>query len=249
MMKKTKITLFVQLAFALLLICQGCDKMEDSYKQYLEGGELIYPGKADSLKAFPGKNRVKLRWLIVSDPKVVGAKVYWNNKSDSVNVPIRKTSSTDTISVIIPGMEEGLYTFDVYTYDAAGHRSVGSQVIGEAYGASFQNTLANRLVKSVQWLNLAQTGTTPAFRGGEITWYSASVLAVFIDIGYTREDGSAASVREEPVRVPGRPVSFRETTRLPGWNKDLSFRYRTAFKPDSAAIDTFYTDYTVYNPH
>lgn len=248
-MKKIKVNLIFQLAFVLLFICQGCEKMEDTYKQYLDGGEIIYPGRADTLKAFPGKNRIKLQWLIVSDPKVVRAMVYWNNKADSVEVRIHKTANTDTVSVVIPGLDEGLYTFDVYTYDAAGHRSVRSQVIGEVFGASFQRTLANRLVKTVQWLNLPQQGEIPAFRGGQITWYGVNVLAVFMDIRYTREDETGAVLREVPVKTPGRQPLFRETTRLPLWKQNTPVRYRTAFMPDSAAIDTFYTDYTIYNTH
>ncbi|WP_256005294.1 DUF4998 domain-containing protein [Pedobacter deserti] len=234
--------------FALVtVIAASCEKMEETYNGYLKEGEIIYPGKADSLMAFPGNGRIGLQWLIVSDPKVEKAIVYWNNHADSVVVPIRKTSQVDVIKVTLPDMEEGLYTFDVYTYDKSGNRSVGSQVIGEVFGESYQRTISNRLIRSVSWLNLPQQGSVPAFRGAEISWYGVNAQAIFIDITYTREDGTTGTHREEPVRVSGRPPLFRETTRLPNARPNSRISYKTAFVPDPLAIDTFYTELKHYN--
>ena len=247
-MNNIKASLLSLLAIILLIANQACEKMEDTYAEYLEGGEIIYPGKADSLQAFPGNRRIVLQWLIVSDPKVVRAVVYWNNKTDSVVVPIQKTADVDTISVILPDMEEGLYTFDVYTYDNAGHRSLGSQVIGEVYGGTFQQTLGNRLVRSVDWVDLPQDGEIPAFKGAQVSWYGVNMQAIFMDIRYTQEDGSVITVREEPVRISGRPPLFREVTRLPDCKENSAITYRTAFMPDTLAIDTFYTEYSTYSP-
>ncbi|MFC3196685.1 DUF4998 domain-containing protein [Parapedobacter deserti] len=247
-MNNIKASLLMLLAIILLIANQACEKMEDTYAQYLEGGEIIYPGKADSLQAFPGNKRIALKWLIVSDPKVVKAVVYWNNRADSVEVPIQKTAEVDTISVVLPNMEEGLYTFDVYTYDNQGHRSIGSQVIGEVYGDTFQQTISNRLIRSVEWFDLPQEGEIPAFMGAQINWYGVNMQAVFMDIRYTQENGSVTTIREEPVRISGRPPLFRETTRLPNGKKNSAIMYRTAFMPDTLAIDTFYTEYSTYTP-
>ncbi|WP_176146142.1 DUF4998 domain-containing protein [Parapedobacter luteus] len=247
-MKKINALSVLLLAVVLLLLGQACEKMEDTYAQYLQGGEIIYPGKADSLRAFPGDQRIALQWLIVSDPKVVRTVVYWNNGTDSITVPIQKSADIDTITVILPDMEEGLYTFDVYTYDSLGNRSVGSQVIGEVYGETYHQTISNRLVRSVEWLDLPQEGDIPAFKGAQINWYGVNMQAVFMDIRYTHEDGRIVAIREEPVRVSGRPPLFRETTRLPDWQRNSAITYRTAFMPDTLAIDTFFTEYTVYAP-
>lgn len=247
-MKNKNLRLFSVLAASLLLATQACEQMEDTYARYLADGEIVYPGKADSLRAFPGNRRIKLQWLIISDPKVVKAVIYWNNNADSLEVPIQKTSSVDTISVMLPDMAEGLYTFDVYTYDNFGHRSIGNQVIGEVYGETYQQTVGNRLIRSVEWLDLPQEGEIPAFKGAQINWFGLNVQAVFMNIRYTHEDGTRIDVREEPVRIAGRPPLFRETTRLPGCRENSLITYRTAFMPDTAAIDTFYTDYHVFNP-
>ncbi|TDQ11513.1 DUF4998 domain-containing protein [Pedobacter metabolipauper] len=235
------------LASAFLMLTASCEKMGDTYSDYLKGGEITYPGKADSLAAFPGNQRIALQWLIMSDPKVVKGVVYWNNHADSVVVPIQKTSKVDTIKVILPNMEESLYTFEVYTYDKSGNRSIGSQVIGEVFGESYQKTISNRLIKSVSWLNLPLQGTTPAFKGAEITWYGVNAQAIFLEIEYIKEDGTIVKLREEPVRAVGRPPLFRETTRLPNCKVNSTIKYRTAFVPDPLAIDTFYTEIKQYN--
>jgi hypothetical protein len=237
---------FLPLVF--LMLAASCEKMEDTYSDYLKDGEIVYPGRADSLKAFSGNERLALQWRIVSDPKVVRAVVYWNNGADSLIVPFKKTSHVDTVNIVLPHLEEGLYTFDVYTYDKSAHRSVVSQVIGEVFGESYRRTLSNRLINTVSWLNLPQNGVIPAFRGGEISWYGVNAEAIFIDLEYTKEDGTKAMLREEPVKTnDGRPPLFRVTTRLPNWRANSTIKYRTAFVPDVMAIDTFYTEVKLYN--
>lgn len=234
-------------ASAFLLLTASCEKMGDTYEEYLKGGEIVYPGKADSLAAFPGNKRIALQWLILSDPKIVKAVVYWNNQADSVIVPIQKTAHVDTITITLRNMEEGLYTFDVYTYDKAGNRSIGNQVIGEVFGESYQRTISNRLIRAVSWLDLPQEGSTSAFKGAEISWYGVNAQAIFLDVEYTKEDGATALLREEPVRVSGRPPLFRETMRLPNCQINSTITYKTAFVPDPLAIDTFYTEIKHYN--
>ena len=39
---------------------------EDEYLKYVEGGEISYTGKIDSLKVYPGLNRVKIEGSIYS---------------------------------------------------------------------------------------------------------------------------------------------------------------------------------------
>jgi len=240
----------------LLTVCSGilllasCDKMEDTYKQYLDDGEIIYTGKADSLRALPGNKRIGLTWLIVSDPKIVKTVVYWNAKRDSVVVPVHKTAEVDTLNVVIPDLEEGVYTFEVYTFDAEGNSSIKTEVIGEVFGDTYQHSLYNREVKQAAWINLPAQTDPPAaaFTGVQIDWFGAAGQAVFVEIAYTNQAGEQIVLRDFPVQVGNRPPQFRETSRLPDYLRETSFSYRTAFKPDSAAMDTFYTDFDVFEP-
>ena len=45
---------------AIIVCMVGCDGMDATYTDFIKDGPIVYIGKADSLKAFSGKNRIKL---------------------------------------------------------------------------------------------------------------------------------------------------------------------------------------------
>ena len=45
---------------SILCLSYSCSGMLDGIQSYLDEGERIYVGKLDSLKTFPGKNRIKI---------------------------------------------------------------------------------------------------------------------------------------------------------------------------------------------
>src|SRR5690606_30231061 len=120
-----------RIAILLMLVwVVSCQKPNHAYKEFLKGGERVYVAKADSLQAFPGKNRVQLQWLLLSDPTVRSAKIYWNNRMDSLELPLEKGPSVDTVSVVVAGLEEGGHNFEVITLDGKGNTSVVQSVFG-----------------------------------------------------------------------------------------------------------------------
>src|SRR3546814_11759755 len=106
--------------------------MDEILRDFYKDGEIIYPGKADSLKAYPGRYRLGLSWLILADPKATRAKIFWNNRQDSLEMDMVRTSHTDTVEVMFENLEEKAYTFEVFTFDNAGNQSVRSEVRSEA---------------------------------------------------------------------------------------------------------------------
>ena len=217
----------------------SCRKMDATYKDFIKTGEIIYTGRVDSLKSFSGKNRIKLTWLLVSDPKITKNVVYWNNKADSLVLNVIKTANTDTITTIIDSLAEMTYTFQVYTYDNFGHSSVKAEVIGTAYGDLFANTIYNRP------LNTAIYNTTT--KNLAITWYGVSPQAVILEMSYTDNAGVTKTVTELPVldiNYLNRPKAFAPISNLPNFKKGTSFQYRTGYKPSPLSIDTFYSSWT-----
>src|SRR5690606_26589276 len=105
--KKIKVAL---LLCASAVILWSCGKMDETYKEFIEGGERVYVGKADSAVTFSGRGRVQLQWLAVADPKIVQAKVFWSNRSFSKELAIDKTAGTDTVRVMIDDLPEGEYS-------------------------------------------------------------------------------------------------------------------------------------------
>src|SRR5690606_23423109 len=107
---------------------------------------LTYPQKADSLKALPGFNRLKLTWLKPKFPGVKYSMVYWNNYADSLKVDF--ADGQDTIGVEIDNLEETSYSFVVRNYDQNGDVSIPSEVTGTPYGENYLIGAVDRVFTS-----------------------------------------------------------------------------------------------------
>ncbi|SEW51638.1 DUF4998 domain-containing protein [Chitinophaga arvensicola] len=212
----------------LLLCClvfSACSKPDD-YKKYITGGEILYTGKADSLQIHPGRNRIQLSWLLISDPKINKSKIYWNNRLDSLIIDIKRTSGVDTIRYFVSNLEERAYTFEVFNYDRDGNSSVRSEVTGFVYGHLYEDALLSRAFSSaemkegnavINWVNIDTTG---GITGMQLQYTSADQV---------NHDTIIRAIPEGQVTV------------LPNYLSMSSFRYRTLYLPDKRAVDTFYT--------
>lgn len=224
------ILLIAGLLLITALVLQSCTKYTD-YEKYLESGERIYTAKADSLKAIPGYNRLQLYWLLISDQRITGTKVYWNNRADSMNITVKRTAGIDTFRVMLDTLAEDSYEFEVVTYDSKGHVSVPATVSGRVYGAKYEETLANR--------NLSATyshPTGPDTWAAEIVWAGFSPLdgLVSMRIKYT----DAFDV-DRVIDVPADP-SIGLTT-LQDFTFPGTYTLSTGYQPEKLMLDTFYS--------
>jgi|SRR5690606_11307020 len=219
-----KLLTFGILTFVGLAGFWACRKQDDTYRKFLENGITIYAGKADSITVHPGKNRVKLSWIIQADPDVDRAIVYWNNQRDSVSVTIQDPTESREMDVVIPDMIEGAYTFEIYTFDTFDNTSVRAEVTGRVYGDSYNASLVSRPIASA----------TTEDDNVIIDWHPADEEAYAVEILYPHQDGTVHSVE----------VSSEETsTILENYKMGQPFRFRTLYLPHPLALDTFYTDY------
>lgn len=207
-----------------LFVC-ACSKQDD-YKKYLEKGEILYTGKADSLQIHAGRNRIQLAWLLISDPKISKSKIYWDNRKDSLIVDIKRTPGVDTIRYFVSNLEERAYTFEVFNYDRDGNSSVKSEITGFVYGKFYEDALLSRAFNSaemkegnavINWVNIDTTG---GIIGMQLQYTSSD---------HMEHDTIIAADPEDQVTI------------LPNVLSASSFRYRTLYLPDKLAIDTFYT--------
>ncbi|GAA4131660.1 hypothetical protein GCM10022216_01910 [Sphingobacterium kyonggiense] len=200
----------------------ACSKTAD-YTKYLESGEIQYAAKPEKLKAYPGNERIKLQWFILSDQNITKAKVYWRNKSDSLEVPITRSAGIDTISVIIP-LAEGSYSFDVVHLHADGVKSLAANTSSNSYGPSYISTLLNRGVNSHSF--------TPTNQGIVINWGPVEGTALGTKVNYININNDARQFVAAPT------VNSSSYTRL---LQNSTLEYRTMYKPDTLSIDTFYS--------
>lgn len=225
-MKKTSLVKLYTGLFTIGCMAVGCGKMDANYANLLKGGEARYPAKPDSIRFFTGHNRAQLSWLMISAATVVQCRVYWNDRADSVTVPFKATSADgeDTVNVIIEDIPEGSYTFQVFTYDKNGNRSILKDVGGHVFGQNYVNTLTNRQIKS------AEKFTDKA----KIEWFQPGESSLATEISYIDKDGAS---RE---RIIPNTENISYIMGIPGGD---TIRYRTLYLPDSLSIDTFYSAY------
>ncbi|MCW9708122.1 DUF4998 domain-containing protein [Fodinibius salsisoli] len=215
------------LVIALVLGLAACSDMYQ-HEKYIEDGERTYTGKADSVKVHSGENRVLIEGLLISDPKITGAKISWNAGRDSITVPIERTSGIDTLQIYIEDLEEKVYNFEIVTHDEQGNTSVPVNISGEVYGEKYQASLLNRPVKNKE-LYAGNLNTTVEFGSMDL---SSGVFAT--QIRYTDSNGQ---MQTKIVPVDSSDV------KLPNYKIGDEFEYRTMFLPEPTSIDTFYTEY------
>ncbi len=226
---KTKFYLYLVLTIGIFIsLFPGCKKMDATYKKFVVPAGITYPGKANNLVAHSGINRIQLSWLRGTDPKVVKARIFWNNYTDSVEVAI--LANQESISYTIENLPENTYSFIVKTYDINGNVSIPVEAIGTSYGESYKKTL----------LNISVSKTTISVGDSlAVTWGAADITngAIFTELRYTNQSGKTV-IKRTSINQP--------ITAIPDFSGP-TFEYRTIFLPNSFAIDTCYTSYSVYN--
>jgi hypothetical protein len=215
-------------ACLVMLLAAGfilsCSKM-DAYKEFIKDGPIIYTGRVDSVNIYPGNNRILLTMLLLSDPKITKVKVFWNDKHDSAVQNIVRSVGVDTVRFMLTNMPEGTQNFNLYTYDDNGHSSIRVDTTGIVYGQTYISTLFNRSIKSITYKNRDSTF---------VKWFGPSAQMLGQQINYTDSLGVFRNVY----------APMQDTmTLLYRIKRNAFFQYRTLYKPDVKAIDTFYSQY------
>lgn len=208
------------LTIAALCIITACGKNDLAYKDFAPEGEIVYPGKADSVKVYPGNNRAKLTWLLKTDSRITKCRVYWNQHQDSLEVAVTRTDGVDTISVMLNNMAEGPYSFDVYSYNAKGNASIKANATGDVYGAFYTGNLVNRLFKKAVY----SAGKT------RIEWVVADPRSFGLRLRYKDLAGVT-----QTLQVP----SSELITNIPANVLNNELEYETLYLPVPNAIDIF----------
>lgn len=209
----------------LLWAIVSCSKMDDIYYDYVKNGPVVYPGKPDTVMAYAGRKRIRLRWVLKNDRNVTSCKVFWNLGFDSLTIPVTRTNRLDTISVVVNNLIEGAHTFTVYTYDDKGNKSVGTERIGYAFDSIYQSTLTNRAARQVT-RDVANSRIN-------IVWVGNETGCIGTEWQYTAKDQTASRYFS--------PVDTLSVINSCDVGKPVS--YRTLFIPEANAVDTFYTEY------
>ena len=200
----------------------SCEDLMDIHEKYIEGGEIIYAPKPDTVSFIAGKERILFNCRTYNAPNVRSIDVYWNDGRDSLIIPVELNTGYDSISVILDNMEEKSYTFNIQTTDNFGHKSLFVTDFGTSYGATYLSTLNDRRIKAVSLSD----------KEGVIEWHASLNGLVKNEIRYTQNNGS-----QTIVELPSKYFSVKVSNVKPG----SSFEYRSLYIPEEEAIDTFAT--------
>lgn len=212
---------------AFVWVFSSCEDFMSIHKEYIEGGEIIYAPKPDSINFIAGKGRISFYCRTYNAPNVRSVDVYWNDGLDSLIIPVEMKTGYDSISVILDNMQEKSYTFNVRTTDHFGHKSLYLTDFGTSYDEVYQSRLSDRRIKAISLSD----------KGGKVNWYFAPGSLVRSEIQYTKNDDSQSVVATS---------SKTDEILLPDIKAGSTIKYRSLFIPEAEAIDTFATAWKTY---
>ena len=164
-----------------------CDDMNNLHQKYLDRGEGIYIGVADSIEVYSGYHKIKFRWKINADPRIDKAVIYWDHRTDSVSVPIVRTTEGEMrMEALLENMKEAEYVFEFKMKDKLGNVSKSIEAVGIVWGDIFIENLRGRGVKEIL---RTETGET------QVNWEAVNIQSIlWTEIEYTNESGIPVTV-------------------------------------------------------
>jgi hypothetical protein len=222
-------SIFIVLSmFIVALVYTSCKKKDTEFRDLLGGKELVYPGLPANTNFRSGNKRILLQWNPSPDPTITKYVVYWNNNADSMVVNATSHRPSDTVKVLIPNLQEYVYSFNIYSFDNAGNKSIplplnNARVYGPLYTAGL--------------LNRGYNATTPyaVNSNGSVTlnFITPDTINISTTIRYTNNSNA---VVEKLVSADSSSVT------LPDYKAGTNVLYRSAYVPVRNAIDTFVTN-------
>lgn len=235
-MKKIK-NYIIPLSLLILFGLISCNDTYEFHEKYIQDGEIIYATKVDSLETLPGNGRIKVAGYLTKGFTVNEITVFWNNGENSQTFAYSKSENdTDALDLVVTGLEEKSYEFDVYSKDADGNESVKVTVFGTVYGETYRSNLEARAFNTFAYNSDSSVS---------VNLKPSSELARSTEIKYTNLSG------EEVVVIV---LSDESNAMLELVDIMAPIMYRTYYVPTAAdedgeetSIDEFDSDWVIYS--
>lgn len=210
---------FLLLTFFSIVLC-SCSGMYDNINIYYDEGETNYIAKPDSISTNAGINRVKITWMVSTDPRIENLKVTWDDGAKEATIPIDFTLLDENryYTTILEGVEEGDHIFKLY-HTGNGDISIPMEAEATSYGAQYQSNLTPRPIRSVALVDGKAT----------ITWRTL-VENCDVEITYTNNSGATTKMSAAPSEL---------TTVLEDAKYGTTFTYVSTYLPEEGSIDVF----------
>ena len=211
--------------FIGLMICMGfllsCTKMNHEYEPYLTNGEIFYTGIPYNLQVNPGRERVEVQFTQSKDPNIVKYTIFWSNHDKHLDVA--PDAAHVVQKVIVSGLAEGDYTFEVVAYDKSGNASTPRAAIisGICLGSTYENNL---LVRRTVFLN-SQAGMI-------VNFSSVDSTCKYTEVSYSSNSGIQRTRKLAEMKAFSDTIADIKNTAT-------YIKLKTAYVPVNG-IDTFY---------
>jgi len=208
-----------------ILCLSSCEPQDYYYKDLIKGKTIILPGKPHILHAKSGLNRLEFLLKIPHDPLAEKLLFLWNNRQDSVFIPITEQTKGTEQKIQIQDISEDNHSFTLVSIAASGIKSVPSVTNLMVYGPNYSRSLANRILRNVHY-----DGNTDHIY---IKWEAESNSKfVSTKIMYKNRSGN----KKEIIL----PEDINEFT-LSDFSKLEQIHYSAGYKPDPNLLDTLYS--------
>ena len=204
----------------IILVFSTCKSPDSLFEEFIVPNGVYYPGIAVNPEAHAGDERIKIEWQNGADPKVVKARIFWNNDTVWVEAPIN--AGMNMVTKIIEPLEENDYSFKIRTYDSEGNVSIPVEVNGVVYGEIYKSNLINRSVKSAYYYELISTL--------QLVWNEASVTEAGLLLEYKDIEGISRTLEVDRSKT---------VTTIPNFKYGEPLFLSTMYKP-ATAFDVFF---------
>jgi hypothetical protein len=124
--------------------------MNDLHQPFLDQGETVYAARVDSVGTLIGVNKQVLH-IFYPRQRAVRGIVYWNLGANSQEFTFPEEYTDGMISVSLDNLEEGNYTYEIYTFDASGNRSIVYEITSNVLSEETMDEHRAMLAKSVYY--------------------------------------------------------------------------------------------------
>ncbi|GAA4307058.1 DUF4998 domain-containing protein [Aestuariibaculum suncheonense] len=183
-------------------------------------------GVLESFVVRPGLNMVLIEGVI-DNPSISEVVIYWNDQSESVAVPV----VDGAISVQIDNLEEKLYVFEAKAKDAQGKSSDFITAGTKVYGASYVESLENRMI-SIS--DLVDSYLSLTFGNADL---STGILGT--ELVYQNTEGENVELTID---------SKKNQINISDFMSGSTLKHRSYYLFSPLSLDTLYTDYVKHKP-
>jgi hypothetical protein len=211
----------------LVISFAACSSSTDSFRPFVTKKAPKYSQRLDTVLVRTGKDRVVFKIPKPIDPTVKEVDIYWNSGTDSLKKDFM--ADKDTLVVKIDTLEgDQSYSFNFYTRDQKGNRSLKLNRLIKIYGSQYASSLLNRALNDY----LYEPGSTSQSSQAILEWATVTSGMVGTKVIYTNQFDESDTVFT--------PADSSQTV-LKNFelSKNPVIKYQTLYLPTSAEIDTF----------